>query len=146
MDAFKRQYAREADPEIRIMLLSSLEQVNSDMDDVVAFSRTVLELEEDGTVAQFARETINNIAINRDYVAAFKAKKSKSEPEFKTHYNNLISSYGKAGDYDRLSEVTDKSHEAELQKLKQIILQRNSDECFYDYQKVNEIIMLNRMI
>ena len=36
--------------------------------------------------------------------------------------------------------------EPQLKALRERILQRDSDEAFYDYQKVNEVIMRNRMI
>ena len=36
--------------------------------------------------------------------------------------------------------------EPQLKALRERILQRDSDEAFYDYQKVNSIIMRNRLM
>lgn len=38
------------------------------------------------------------------------------------------------------------SDEAKLKALRRRILQRNSDEAFHDYQRVNEAILRNRMV
>jgi HEAT repeat protein len=144
--AMKNQFWKESDPEIRRLILSSLERINSSLEDIKAFSQEVLNKERDDKVAQFAKETVNNYEQMSDYMKSFKSKKKNDRALFESEYKKIYSSFGKEGNYDDLGSTSTKADEEKLKRLKEIILQRNSDECFYDYQKVNNIIMLNRLI
>lgn len=143
---FKESFAKEKDPEIRALLLGAIGYTNSDYEDVISFSREVVAQEQDKGVAKFAQETIDSYSGTKKQLEDFKANKTLNKTDFTEQYTQLIASYGKNGDYEKLAEAADKGDEQELKKLKRVILQRNSDECFYDYQKVNRIIILNRMI
>lgn len=142
----KIQFWEEGDPVIRLLILSSLEKINDSLEDIRAFSQEVLSKERDPGVVQFAKETVNSYEQMNDYVKSFKAKKMNDRAVFDSEYEKLYASLGKEGDYDRLGSASTKADEQKLKKLKEIILQRNSDECFYDYQKINDIITLNRLI
>jgi HEAT repeat protein len=144
--AMKKQFGEESDPRIRAMILSSLEQVNSSLEDIKAFSQEVVRKERDDKVAQFANETVNNYEQMNDYLKSFKSKKKNDRSLFESEYKKIFSSFGKEGNYDNLGSTSTKADEEKPKRMKEIILQRNSDECFYDYQKINNIIMLNRLI
>lgn len=79
-------------------------------------------------------------------MSAFAKTKKPSAASFKLEYAAIFKAAGVKGDYEKLGACSTVQDEPRLKALRERILQRNSDEAFYDYQKVNEIIMLNRMI
>jgi hypothetical protein len=56
----------------------------------------------------------------------------------------LFKSLGKQGDYEALAAASTLADEPALQKLRERILQRDSDEACHDYKKVSEILWQNR--
>lgn len=142
----EKQYWKEEDPEIRTLILSSLEKISNNLDDIKTFSQKVLIKETDETVIKFAKETINNHEQLKNIIKTFKSKRNDNRAIFNSEYTKIMSSLGKNGDYKNLKYSSAKADEKKLKRLKEIILQRNSDECFYDYQKINGIITLNRFL
>jgi hypothetical protein len=65
---------------------------------------------------------------------------------FQHEYGRFFKSAGKKGDYKALASASTVEDEPKLKALRERILQRDSDEANYDYQKVNEIILMNRMV
>lgn len=126
--------------------MSSLEKINTDLTDIQEFSKTVIDKETDENVTSFAKETITNFNKMVDHVEAFRTRKKVDSAAFETEYKKIRNSFGKKGDYEQLSLASSKSDEAKLKELRETILQRNPDECFYDYQKINNFKMLNRLI
>lgn len=141
----KKRFQVEGDPNVRALILSSLEKINSNADDIRIFSEDVLKTEKDEKVGQFAFETISNFEEMKNHISAFKAGKKDDRAGFEAVYKQIYDSMGKTGDYQRLAAASTGADEARLKKLKEVILQRNSDECFQDYQKINDVIMLNRL-
>ena len=115
------------------------------MDDIRVFSEDILKTEKDADVTQFAFETINNFEEMKNHIKDFKAGKKDDRAGFASAYKQIYDSMGKTGDYQLLAAASTRADEEKLKKLKQAILQRNTDECFYDYQKINDVIMLNRL-
>jgi hypothetical protein len=142
----KNQFWQESSPQVRGLILSSLEKINPNLSDIHSFSQEVIKKETDENVKRFAQETIDNSEKIKNHVEDFKTKKKEDSVVFNAEYNKIINSFGKKGDYDKLSVASSKGDEVKLKKLRETILQRNSDECFYDYQKVNHIIILNRLM
>jgi HEAT repeat protein len=142
----KKQFRVESDPNIRALILSSLEKTSSNVKDIRIFSEEVLQTEKDSKVVQFAVETIGNFEEMQNHIAAFKSSKKDDRALFAAEYREIYASLGKKGDYKLLAATSGKADEPQLKKLKEVILQRNTDECFYDYQKINDVIMLNRLI
>ena len=143
---FKNQFWQETSPQIRGLILSSLEKINTDLSDVHSFSQTVIKKETDENIKRFAQETINNFENMKQHIEDFKSKKREDSEAFNAEYNKILNTLGKRGDYQVLSVSSSQGDEQKLKKLRETILQRNSDECFYDYQKINNIIILNRLI
>jgi hypothetical protein len=93
-------------------------------------------------------------SIEKFQQAVAEAKKSRKEDraEFERAYKALYRSCGLDTDfktlptYEALKIYSCPEDEPRLKKLRERILCRNSDECFYDYQRVNNIIMFNRLI
>jgi len=77
-------------------------------------------------------------------VTEFVGKKKVSKSEFDREYSRLYKSAGHEGDYDVLATSSSLEDEPRLKKLRECILLRDSDESFYDYKKVNNIIVFNR--
>jgi hypothetical protein len=142
----KKQFQAESDANIRALILSSLEKTNTNVDDIRIFSEEILKTEKDAEVTQFAFETISNFEEMKNHINSFKARKKDDRPGFESAYKQIYDSMGKTGDYQLLAEASSRDDETRLKKLKEVILQRNSDECFYEYQKINDVIMLNRLI
>ena len=57
----------------------------------------------------------------------------------------MVCRVGLEGSYEVLGASSTAQDERKLKALRERILQRNSDEAFYDHQKVNEIIVWNRL-
>lgn len=142
----KRQFWKEKNPQTRVLILSSIERVNTDLDDLKTFFEQVLEKEKHEKVAKFAEKTISSFDQMKKNIDSFRARKKKNKASFKSEYKKILNSFGKEGDYDKLALSSTRKDEKKLKRLKQIILHRNSDESFRDYQKVNNIILFNRLI
>lgn len=145
-EPMRKQFREEGDPDIRGLILSSLEMISSSLQEVKAFSQEVLKKEKDEKVTKFAKETIDGYTEMEDLVNLFKSKKKNDRALFRSEYQKIYSSYGKEGNYDELSFASTRADEQELKRLKEKILQRDSDECFLDYKKINMAIMLNRFM
>lgn len=140
------RYWKEKGSQIKLLILSSLEKISSDLTEMELFFKKVVEKEKDKDAKVFAEETIANLGKYRDKINEEKAKRKENLELFKKEYNQLFKSMGHKGSAERLGVYSSIENEPELKKLRERILLRNSDECFYDYDKVNAIIMLNRLI
>jgi hypothetical protein len=141
----KKQFRAESDPNIRALILSAIEKISCDISATRTFSEEVLQTEKDSKVVQFAVETIGNIEEMGNHIAAFKAAKKNDRTLFTAAYERLSASLGRQGDYEVLAATSGRADEPRLKRLKELILQRNAEECFYDYQKINDVILLNRL-
>lgn len=142
----QEQFWIEKDLEVRHMIMSSLERIIGDFDQMKTFFGQVENKEEEGELIRFALETLRGIdALKADLEARSKKKKS-SASSFQSEYDKLFKSAGKEGDYNILDLSSTAQDEPKLKALRERILQRNSDEAFGDYQKVNAIIVRNRMM
>jgi hypothetical protein len=72
--------------------------------------------------------------------------KNRNIKKYQAEYKTLFDSCGLKGNYDKLMKYSDLSNENDLRRLREHILERESDEALYDYQKVNYIIAMNRFI
>lgn len=139
-------YWKEPDPELRSLVLSSLERVSPDLGTLLAFFEEVVRKEKDPAPLKFARETIDGLERMKKALDVFAAAKRTAPGDFAAQYDGLYMSAGKTGDYGVLSATSSLDDEPKLKKLRERILQRNSDESFEDYQKVNRIILMNRLL
>lgn len=140
------QYWKEKDPIIRNVILSAMERIVSDIGEMERFFKDVAAKEVDKEVKKFAEETVSSIAVYKEKIAELKKEKKDDRKLFEEVYDSLYESYGHKGNIKTLSMYSRLDDEGKLKKLRERILFRNSDECFYEYQKVNEIIIFNRLI
>lgn len=140
------QYWKEKDPIIRNVILSAMERIVSDIGEMERFFKDVAAKEVDKDVKKFAEETVSSIAVYKEKIAELKKEKKDNRKLFEEVYDSLYESYGHKGNIKTLSMYSRLDDEGKLKKLRERILFRNSDECFYEYQKVNDIIMFNRLI
>ena len=140
------QFWAEKDAELRGMLLSSLERTIADAAQLQAVFGKIVAEEKDTKLVQYARETLGGMKQMTDHLSSFAQKKIPSAASFGIEYAAIFKSAGNKGNYEMLGVYSTAQDEPRLKALRERILQRNSDEAFYDYQKINEIIMLNRMI
>ncbi len=140
------QYWREPDAELRYVILCSLERTMADLTQMKAFFEQAATKEKDGEVGKFARETIDSMDKMRAVLTVFSEKKQPWAPTFQREYAQLFKTAGKKGSFEVLGTSSTAGDEPKLKALRERILQRDSDEAFYDYQKVNELIVKNRMI
>jgi hypothetical protein len=142
----REHYWNETDLEIRLIILSSLEKVTTDISLIKKFSEEIVSKEKNKSLVKFAQKTLNNMEMMEEKINSFKKEKKVSPKEFQEEYYKLYKSEGKEGDYKILSRASSFEDEPMLKKLRERILQRDSDESFYDYRRVNNIIMLNRFL
>jgi len=144
--AVQARYWEESDPHIRHYMLHMLEKITPDWNETVSFSKAVIAKEKDPDVLKYAKETIANTESIKSDVDKFRDQKKVSEQEYKENYQQLYDSRGKEGDYRSLRKYSSIKDEDSLKKLRERILQRNSDEAFYDYEKVSMTIYFNRLL
>jgi hypothetical protein len=145
LSPLQEQFWKERDPKIRIQILSAIEWIGT-FDEIIAFSKEVAKKDPVFMVSHYAKETIKESNNIIEQVENFRKKKKEDQKLFKNEIKKLKDSLGKKGSYDILSAYSTKENEEELKKLKQAILRRNSDKCLKDYQKINNIIRLNRLL
>ena len=136
----------ETDAELRGIILNSLGRTFADPAQFRAVLEQVVANEKDVKLVTHARKAIDGIDEMKAAIAAFAKAKRVSAASFQNEYAKLFKSAGKKGDYEALFVSSTADDEPKLKTLRERILQRDSDEAFYDYQKVNNIILRNRMI
>jgi len=142
----KARFLLEPDPMVRGPILSSLECVFADFESMRAFFNEVVARETDSFLHKFAGETVASIDERIARTRAFAAVRKPSAPAFDAQWRLLMDSGGLEGDYVALANASDFENVAKLKQLRERVLQRNSDECFHDYAKVTEIIVMLRCI
>ena len=138
------RFWKEKDPRCRELILGSLERTLPDLDELADFAARAAQTEKNGDVRSFAQEVVDGKADMRAAVAEFRAEKKIDPAVFSREYDKLYESWGRRGDMEVLAAASGPEDEAALEKLRERILQRNSDEAFHDCQTVNGIIYMNR--
>lgn len=141
-----KQYLKEKDTEIKLLILSSLEKIMPDLSSMKKFFENVAANEQNAELKKFAEETVSNMKQYIEMASKFKQKSKPDRALFDAEYKQLYKSAGKEGSIANLGTYSTTGDELSLKKLKQRFLDRNSDECFYDYEEVNVIIMMHRII
>jgi len=139
------RYWVEEDIELKGMILSSLEKTIPDLAKMKSVFDQVVAKEKNEQLLAFSRETLNSMDKMKTAVADFAKKKKPSADVFQSEYAKLFNSAGKEGNYEKIGVYSTRNDELKLKALRERILQRDSDEAFYDYQKINDIIIRNRL-
>jgi hypothetical protein len=140
------RFWKETDVKLRGLILKSLISLLVDPSEVRTFCEKVVAKEKDNNLLKLARKAIDETDRVKEEIASSAKTKQVSRESFQQQYVKLFKSCGKKGDYKILSSASSLKDEPTLKVLRERILQRGSDEAFYDYRKVNDIILLNRMI
>ncbi|NLW47385.1 MAG: hypothetical protein GXY86_08625 [Firmicutes bacterium] len=140
------QYWKETDSQIKLLILSSLEMLITNLSESKEFFNSVIQNEADPKARDFALESLNMLDDLPSMIDEFKKDKEIDSKKFKKEYKKIYKSYGTEGSYKRLYEYSSFANESDLKSLKIRILKRYSDEALYDYDKINDIIMKNRFI
>lgn len=138
-------YWTEKDTGISGMILGSLEDTVPDFSVMTKYFKDVVGTEKNEELLKLAQKKLDNMNNMKADVESFMKKKKVSAETFKKEYEKLFKSAGKDGDYEILAASSMLNNEPELKTLRERILLRNSDEAFYDYRKINMIIMENRL-
>ena len=145
-EPLENRFWEESDAEVRQMILASLERTIDDPSRLKTVFDRVLAREQDRALVKFAQETIASMDQMKSAAASFAGKKRPSPEAFQSEYDQLFKTAGKKGSYDIIAVASTVDDELKLKALRERILQRDSDESFYDYERVNSILILNRMI
>ena len=145
-DPLQVRFWNEEDAEIRGVILATVEGALSDMSALRLFSQEVLTKEKDEKVRKFAQETVASLTGAEDRIQPFRAAKRDDRGTFQRCYTELYRSAGKEGSIAALADVSVLADEPQLKKLRERVLQRDSDEAFYDYEKITTIILDNRHV
>jgi hypothetical protein len=140
------RFWKEDSEEIQVQILNCLELLNYDIDDVVKFSGEVMSRSRGDRVKKFAGETIKGRSGMEKGIAGYRLTKRVNKKIFNEEYDKLYRSSGKEGDFQALDISSSIDDEPGLKALREKILSRGSDESFYDYEKINKIIIINRYL
>jgi len=139
-------YWEEKDKDVRGLILSSLEVMGTDLDALHEFNTQVISREQDAELVKFASETMDSLKVIKSGSLVPGENKQVSKEAFQAEYDRLYKSAGKDGDYALLSRFSSLDDEPALKKLRERILLRKSEEAFHFYKKVNDILILNRLV
>jgi hypothetical protein len=140
------QFWKETDNDLRGVILEGLLTITADPVQARSICQEVVTKEKNEKLVKTARKVIEGMDRMKVAVASAAKAKQISKDAFEREYVGLFKSAGHKGDYKVLSAASTMEDEPRLKALRERILQRDSDEAFYDYQKINEIVVLNRMI
>ena len=140
------QFWNESDPEIRVLILNSLAAVTSNIDSLIHFMEQVESEAKDEKSRTFASETIEQFTGISALLEPMRETKMISPDLFNSQYDAIWESFGVDGDYEVLLGTSTLQDEPALKKLRERILQRNCDDAFLDFRKVNDIIVINRLL
>lgn len=142
----QEQYTKEQDVRVRGLILRALERIIPDITSMQAVFKQITAEEKDENLLNYARVTLANIGLIQSSLATYAKKKQSSPLLFERNYAELFRTSGRNGSYELLSIYSTAEDEPMLKKLREKILTRDSDDAFYDFQQVNDIIMRNRMM
>lgn len=144
-EPLRKRFWEEKDQALQIAILGAIASTDPDFESWKMFFERVHRESQKSAAVKFAGETLASIDRIRTSVNEFIRKKSISKTDFDREYAKLYKSAGLAGDYDIIKSTSSIEDEPKLKKLREHILIRNSDESFYDYRKINNIIAFNRL-
>lgn len=145
-EQLKNYYWKEKDPEIKVLLLSCLESLMTNLTESKQYFSSVTAKETDAKAKDYAQETLSLLDKYKTATSDCLKNKEIYPEKFQAEYKLLYDSYGKDGEYENLMKYSTFKDEGVLRRLKERILERESDEALYDYKKVNYIILMNRLI
>jgi hypothetical protein len=137
---FQRRFWVEKEWKIRHLILISLDQMIANPDESKRFFKEVAATDKQPEAKQCAEETLALVGKVEKLIVEFRQKKKPDSAVFDREYAKIYKSGGREGDMQILSVTSSTQDESRLKKLRQRILQRNSDEAFEDYKKINDII------
>lgn len=143
--ALTRAYFGEASTQVRALILGSVQRTIADLGELRRFLERVVATEQEAQLLTFARETLTGLDGLAADAARFRSKRTEPTQPFGEVWGQLYRSAGRKGDYDALAAASTVGDEASLKLLRERILQRRSDDALQDYQKVNRIILRNRL-
>lgn len=143
---FREQFWKETDVELRRLFLRYLDNVTLDDDALENFLKEVVSKEKEEVLVWSAKATLDYLSRKKERNDQFEDEKRISPKRFKKEYDKFYKSAGRKGDYKILFLTSSFEDEPELKRLRERILQRDSDESLYDYFKVTAVILSNREV
>ncbi len=145
-ESFRIMFSAEKDADVRMSFLAGVEYTSTDIGEMKAFFKKVVSESKETGEVKYARESIRRLAAVELSLKMLKSMKKPDAEAFRKTYSGLWKSFGRTGNWRVLLNCSTLDAETELKKLRERILLRDSDEAFYDYRRVNEIIILNRLM
>jgi len=143
LQPLRERFWKEEDEEMRMLICSSVTQIALG-ETFTEFLGQVVAKGKDGKIVERAREALEEFPKAKAKLRSLKKARRPSAKAFQQQYDLLFQSRGHKGDYELLAKSSALADESALKRLRERILQRDSDEAFYDYKKVTEIIWQNR--
>lgn len=144
--ALQHRFHNEDDTEVRMHIFAALEGTMTTPTDLVPFVTNIAANDKDERIRSFAQGALAALSKLDEQLRTFTDHKKNDAAEFRTEYDQLYKSCGKDGTISMLGIYAQPSDIPKLKDLRRRILRRNSDECFYDYEEVNHIILFNRLL
>ncbi len=143
-EAFHEQFWKETDVELRRLILSALEDVICDHDVFENLLKDIVSDEKEEVLVRFAKATLYYLSKKKERDGRMEAEKRISPRRFKKEYDKFYESAGRRGDPKILFVTSSFEDEPELKRLRERILQRDSDESLRDYAMVTALMLFNR--
>jgi HEAT repeat protein len=143
LQPLRERFWKEEDEGIRDLIGNSVTQIALG-ETFTEFLGQVVAKGKDKKAVERARQALDEFPKAKANFLSLKKTRSPSAESFQREYSLLFKSAGRKGDYEMLAKSSTLADESALKRLRERILQRDSDEAFYDYKKVSEIIWQNR--
>lgn len=145
MIPLQKRYIAEPDPEVRLALMGAVASLMRP-DQFEVFLKAALARETDRDVKSTMREKLAQLPVRKEVFEKFKAAKVDDRNRYMAAFAALYKTFGRTGSMDDLARASTSRDEPDLEKLRARVLERQSEESFADYMKINRIIANNRML
>lgn len=146
ISALIEQYKKESIPGLKTIIIGGIERTEPDLKKQEQIFQEMLQTENDPDVITFLNESIARVpSLKKNIKKNIQQGKHTDRTIFESEYKKLFDSYGKAGSYDILSKSSSKADEERLLKLRDRILEIESDEAFERVERLNTVITSNRI-
>lgn len=136
------QYRQESFPGLKTLIIGGLERTVPDLKEQESIFKDLLKTEGNPDVRKFLQGSLASIP---KIMQAAQQKQKGNHMMFDTEYKKLFDSYGRSGDYKILAAHGIKSDEEKLLKLRERILEVETDEAFYRVDSLNNAILIVRV-
>jgi HEAT repeat protein len=142
----REMLATEKDPNVRLKILDSIERNMINLNELENFMKKIKETEKDSRVRRFADESLRNLPKMKKAILERSRERKPDKKAFTKVWKKMFETRGRDNSYKELGLTSDITDEGALADLRGQILRRGTPESIFAGQRINRIILINRLI